>query len=129
LAEQRCPLCNASHLEQHIRANTVYGALNGDQKFWQCDKCGVVYLYPSTTKQEEDHFYSVEFEKYMSKRASAERDWSGALEHIRSNQDNVERRSKFLKEHLHSGCKVLEVGCSSGFMLNFSEIVDWKLQE
>ena len=54
----------------------------------------------------------------MSRRSGSERDWSSAEEHIRTNQDQVKRRWHFLKEYLEPGQDLLEIGCSSGFMLN-----------
>lgn len=53
----------------------------------------------------------------MSKR-SGQQSWEEPEAHIKSNRINVERRLPFLKPHLKPGMELLEIGCSSGFMLN-----------
>ncbi len=54
----------------------------------------------------------------MASRSGEERDWSGAERHIQTNQDQVHRRWKFLEPHVKPGMEVLEIGCSSGFMMD-----------
>ena len=113
----KCRLCNVDGDSQTIRADYVFG---GEQKhnFWQCAECNAIYLYPPLTKAEEKHFYKKEFEKYMSTRVGDHRDWSNAEKHVQSNQDQAERRWKFIEPHIFDGMDILEIGCSSGFMLN-----------
>ena len=113
----KCRLCNVDGDSQTIRADYVFG---GEQKhnFWQCAECNAIYLYPPLTKAEEKHFYKKEFEKYMSTRVGDHRDWSNAEKHVQSNQDQAERRWKFIEPHIFDGMNILEIGCSSGFMLN-----------
>lgn len=112
-----CRLCQAAASFQQVRAEYVFGG-KSEHKFWQCGKCDAVYLYPIPTVEEEEYFYRMEFEKFMSKRTGGDRDWSNAEAHIRTNQDQVERRWPVLIAHLKSGMEVLEIGCSSGFMLD-----------
>ncbi len=113
----KCRLCNVEGDSQTIRADYVFG---GEPKhnFWQCAECNAIYLYPPLTKVEEKHFYKKEFEKYMSTRVGDHRDWSNAHKHIQSNQDQVVRRWEFIAPHIFDGMNVLEIGCSSGFMLD-----------
>jgi len=54
----------------------------------------------------------------MSSRSGSERDWSNAQKHIDSNQDNVTRRWNFMKDYSKKGMDILEIGCSTGFMLD-----------
>lgn len=54
----------------------------------------------------------------MLTRSAVDRNWSGPEAHIKSNQDNVIRRWEFLKDFIRKGDDVLEIGCSSGFMLD-----------
>lgn len=112
-----CRLCDASQENQIIRADTVFGG-KVEHKFWQCRNCDAVYLYPVPSIEEETHFYKKEFEKFMSSRSGRERDWSNAEAHVQTNQDQVSRRWKFLAPFLEPGTDILEIGCSSGFMLN-----------
>jgi SAM-dependent methyltransferase len=113
----KCRICQASGKSQTIRAPHVFG---GEEKhnFWQCSECSAIYLQPPLTELEEKIFYKKEFEKYMSTRVGDHRDWSNAHKHVQTNQDQVERRWEFLKEHIFNGTNVLEIGCSSGFMLD-----------
>ncbi|WP_151900698.1 class I SAM-dependent methyltransferase [Sulfurimonas hydrogeniphila] len=111
-----CRVCKCKE-NQILRADYVFGGKD-EHNFWECSKCGVIYLYPYLTEEEEKHFYKKEFEKFMSKRVGDHRDWSNAQKHIDSNQDQVKRRWHFLANHLHKGKKILEIGCSSGFMMD-----------
>lgn len=112
-----CRICNADESLQSICGEYVYGS-HGEHKFWRCSKCDIVYLYPVPTKEEDDYFYKYEFTKFAAKRSCLERDWSNAENHVRTSQDHVRRRWKFLEPYLHPGMDLLEIGCSSGFMLN-----------
>lgn len=113
----KCRICQAEEKLQFIRANHVFG---GDEryKFWQCEICDAIYMYPKLTHEEEKHFYKKEFEKFMSQRVGDHRDWSNAVNHVKTNQDQVKRRWEFVEPHLKEGKKMLEIGCSSGFMLD-----------
>jgi SAM-dependent methyltransferase len=117
LTKPICRGCNASSTTQKIRATFVFGG-STDHNFWECDSCGLVYLYPIPSQDEENEFYSQEFEKFMSNRSANDRNWSGPLAHIKTNQDQVKRRWKFLKDYIKPGMTILEVGCSSGFMMD-----------
>lgn len=112
-----CRICKANGESQDIRAEYVFGG-SPEHKFWECSDCGAIYLNPTLTKEEERHFYNKEFEKFMSTRVGDHRDWSNAEKHIQSNQDQVVRRWGFIKEHIEKGMNILEIGCSSGFMLD-----------
>jgi len=112
-----CRICNTNKSKQTLRANTVFGGKD-EHNFWECSHCGVIYLYPYLSDEEEKYFYKKEFEKFMSSRVGDHRDWSNAKKHISSNQDQVKRRWKFLEKDLKQNKKLLEIGCSSGFMMD-----------
>lgn len=114
---KKCRLCNADEKYQTTRAEYVYGG-GKERKFWECSKCSLVYMWPPLSLEDEKIFYAKEFEKFMSDRSGSDRNWSGPEAHILSNQDNIIRRWEFLKNFLNEGDDVLEVGCSSGFMLD-----------
>lgn len=113
---QKCRICNNNE-NQKLRADYVFGGKE-EHDFWECENCGVIYLFPYLSDEEEKYFYKKEFEKFMSSRVGDHRDWSNAKKHISSNQDQVKRRWKFLEEDLKKDKKLLEVGCSSGFMMD-----------
>lgn len=115
-----CPLCLSDSLLQDVVTTHVYGNI-GDKKraFFKCNKCDVIYLYPGLNKLEQDFFYNSEFEKFMEGRAGSNSSWNTALGHIHANENTRIRRMKYLKKYLkNSQMKILEVGCSSGFMLH-----------
>ena len=113
----KCRFCKATASHQSIKGETVYGG-QPDQHFWQCDSCQMIYLYPPLSEEEEKLFYKKEFEKFMTDRSGGDKDWSTPKKHFQSNQDEVKRRMSWLNPHLFEGMKVLEIGCSSGFMLD-----------
>jgi len=113
----RCRICHAIETYQFIRAPFVFGGTD-EHNFWQCKKCDSIYLYPIPTLEEEKRFYLNEFEGFMSTRVGDHRDWSNAEKHKKTNQDQVARRIPFLKKYLRNNIDLLEVGCSSGFMLD-----------
>jgi SAM-dependent methyltransferase len=113
----QCRFCNAPSSEQSIKGRNVYGG-KPEQHFWLCGRCGMIYLDPPLSEEEEGQFYNQEFEKFMAKRAGKDMDWTGADKHVQSNQREVARRMPLLLKHLKPGQRILEVGCSSGFMLS-----------
>ncbi len=114
----KCRICYSGKNQQSLRTEFVYGG-SDKYNFWQCKSCGLVYLYPIPSIEDEKRFYALEFEKFMEKRSGSDRNWTGPEAHIKSNQDTVKRRWKFLRDQLFDNASILEVGCSSGFMMDF----------
>lgn len=114
----KCPLCLAGTDKQSVITQHVYGSNeNRKNAFFRCSNCDVVYQYPGLSKEEEKQFYADEFEKFMSNRSMMEVGWHKAEKHLKDNESTYLRRLKYLKPYLKEKIKVLEVGCSSGFML------------
>jgi len=114
---QNCRLCNAKGKYQTLKAPHVFGG-SEEHNFWRCSRCDAIYLFPIPTIEEEKKFYLNEFEKFMSSRVGDHRDWSNAEQHKKTNQDQVRRRMPFFKNYLKKNIDLLEIGCSSGFMLD-----------
>ena len=112
-----CRFCNADPSFQSIKGESVYGG-ESFQHFWKCNSCEMIYLFPPLSKKEESFFYKKEFEKFMEKRGAQDKDWSSPEKHFMSNQNEAKRRMKFLDSYLKKGQRVVEIGCSSGFMLS-----------
>ena len=112
-----CRICDAAADHQRVRAPHVFGS-DGKHNFWECGECSAVYLFPVPSRDEEKRFYAQEFEKFMSTRSGRERDWTNAESHKVTNQDQVRRRWSFLGDFIIPHNSVLEIGCSSGFMLD-----------
>lgn len=114
----KCPLCESGREVQHVVTPHVFGAPNNrSHAFFRCDACDVRYMYPGLSLEEESRFYAAEFEGFMASRSGHAGGWHLAEEHIAANEPTRLRRMKYLEPHLARAKDVLEIGCSSGFML------------
>ena len=114
---EECRLCKVRRAEFPIVGEHVSGG-RAEQKFYECPNCDVAFLFPPPTEEEEKRFYAQEFERYMKERAGFTGGWESPEAHIEANRDHVLRRMRFLEEELRRpSLRVLEIGCSSGFML------------
>lgn len=114
---EECPLCHAEREKQIVITAHVYGAMGTGHAFFQCEACDVRYQYPRLTPEEESRFYHAEFEGFMASRAGKNGAWHQAEDHMAANEPTRLRRMKYLEPHLVGHTSLLEVGCSSGFML------------
>lgn len=115
----QCPLCGAGQSHQNVVTQHVFGAPKDQQyAFFHCYACDVRYLFPGLSPEEEARFYAAEFEGFMASRSGHAGGWHRAEEHIRANEPTRLRRMKYLVPHLEAAEDVLEIGCSSGFMLH-----------
>lgn len=113
---EKCPLCHAERERQSVVTAHVYGG-DGGRAFFHCHNCDVRYQYPGLTSEEEARFYTAEFEGFMAERAGNKGGWDKPEAHIRANEATRVRRMKHLEPLLAKRASLLEVGCSSGFML------------
>tara|TARA_Y100000389_G_scaffold201331_1_gene243782 strand:- start:2749 stop:3669 length:921 start_codon:yes stop_codon:yes gene_type:complete len=112
-----CYICKKNKFKKELITNDIYGDSTKKKSFYRCTNCEIIFQKPYFTKKQELKFYQKEFEKFMSKRAGSEAGWQNALNHIKSNKKTYERRLGFLKKSLKKKQNILEIGCSSGFML------------
>lgn len=84
---------------------------------YRCGHCDVRFIHPPLSAEEEARLYAAEFEKFMTDRSAAGAGWEKPEAHIRANEGEAARRMGHLSSVIRPGMKVLEVGCSSGFML------------
>jgi 2-polyprenyl-3-methyl-5-hydroxy-6-metoxy-1,4-benzoquinol methylase len=108
-------LCSAPAARQSVVAAEVYGDTAGRAVF-SCATCDVRYLHPGLSPAEEAAFYAAEFESFMARR-SGNAAWDGPDRHIHANEDQRRRRMTHLAPLLKPRSRILEIGCSSGFML------------
>ena len=114
----KCPLCHAGREKQSVVTAHVYSGDGGrGHAFFHCHNCDVRYQYPGLTSEEEARFYAAEFEGFMAGRAGNKGGWDKPEAHIRANEATRVRRMKYLEPLLAKRTSLLEVGCSSGFML------------
>ncbi len=118
ISPKKCPLCKSKYSKKHIVVSKkVYGDKKNKRAFYHCNNCDVRYQFPSLTPTEESKFYKNEFEKFMEKRVGKKMSWTNVNNHILNNQDTFKRRYQYIKKYLNTKKKILEIGCSSGFML------------
>jgi SAM-dependent methyltransferase len=113
---RECRLCGANSDRHKIVSNRVFGGKPG-QVFYRCDKCDAVYLFPPLTPEEEHSFYTLEFEKFMGSRSGEDAGWEAPKLHVEQNRSQILRRMVYLRPAIPDSGRILEFGCSSGFML------------
>ncbi len=111
-----CPLCCNRQNSFFKITDHVYGG-NKEQGFYLCENCDVVFLFPQLTIEQEEKFYADEFSKFMEARSGDDFDWSGPQAHVVSNKKQFERRWGVFRDCIAPGKSILDIGCSSGFML------------
>ena len=111
-----CRLCRAPAEQQRVVTRHVYGDDSG-RAFFRCDICDAIYLFPGLTPDEERTFYRAEFSSFMEGRSGEAGGWAAPERHVAASQDTVARRMNYLANALPAEGRVLEIGCSSGFML------------
>jgi SAM-dependent methyltransferase len=116
----QCPNCCSKDLLPIN--NRVYGDESQTKRFFQCVDCEIIFQFPFFTKEEVMHFYHSQFEKFMATR-SKNTSWNESHLNNLANKITSQRRLQFLKTNFNIDRKslinrnVLEIGCSSGFML------------
>jgi 2-polyprenyl-3-methyl-5-hydroxy-6-metoxy-1,4-benzoquinol methylase len=114
---RNCPLCQASDERQSVVTRHVYGSEQAERAFFHCSSCDVRYLYPRLSAEQERRFYASEFENFMAGRSGSAGGWAKVADHLRANESTRLRRMRYLQPYLKPGASILEIGCSSGFML------------
>lgn len=107
-----CRLCGSDKGE--VVGRQVAGA--PEAAVYRCAGCGVVYLFPIMTEEEEAAFYRAEFEQYMQGRSGP--GWKSPAMHFRSYQAEGERRLPLVRPFLKAEDEALEVGSSTGYFLD-----------
>ena len=102
---------------QEFVTDQVFGSRDQASAFYHCHQCDVRFQHPGLTPEQEKKFYVEEFEAFMESRAGIAGGWQSAEEHVRANEPNRVRRMDYLQSLISLRSRILEVGCSSGFML------------
>jgi len=116
MKKEICPLCNSSE-NQQIESKIVFGGKK-DDKYLFCEKCDLYYLFPFRNQLELDKFYKYQFEEFMENRSGEDSNWADADKHSEISQRDANRRISFLQNQLEKSHNVLEVGASTGFMID-----------
>jgi len=117
MTPKHCTLCNSKIKKPNIINANIYGDKKKKRKFYLCKVCDVRFMYPTLSSKEEAKFYKMEFEKFMDKRSGSSNNWLEPKAHVKSNKPVFLRRFEYLKKYINKNDKILEIGCSSGFML------------
>ena len=112
-----CPLCHSDHTFLLPVTRHVYGSSHNNRAFYSCKNCDVIFQYPNLSDVELSKFYRDEFEGFMNMRSDTSNTWTNAAAHCQANANQYLRRLPFFSNLLTDNCRVLEYGCSSGFML------------
>jgi SAM-dependent methyltransferase len=112
MVNPKCHLCRSTASE--IAGEKVSSA--PESKVYRCKDCGLVYLFPIMTPDEENVFYQSEWDQYMEVRSGAA--WKSPASHFRSYQPEGERRLQLIRPHLRPDDSVLEVGSGTGYFLD-----------
>ena len=107
-----CRICNS--IQSELISSQVAGA--PEAAVHRCQDCGIIYLFPIMTEEEEADFYKDEFEKYMSGRSGTS--WNSPEMHFWSYQREGERRLTLVRAYIQSSDDVLEIGSSTGYFLD-----------
>jgi 2-polyprenyl-3-methyl-5-hydroxy-6-metoxy-1,4-benzoquinol methylase len=112
LVDVACPLGHPGPCREIV--DTVWEA---DQaKVYQCPECEIVFVHPIMSEEEERAFYEAEFSAYMGQRG--EKIGAGPAEHFKNFEGEGRRRLRNLEPFLRPGMKVLELGSSTGYLLD-----------
>ena len=108
----QCRLCGSR--EHALVSRNVSEA--PDAAVYACQGCGIVYVFPIMSEEEEATFYARQFEEYMSRRSGP--GWKSPESHFSSYRGEAERRLPLVKPHLRAADAVLEIGSSTGYFLD-----------
>ena len=112
-ADLACPLGCENGARRRV-VDTVWEA--PEAAVYRCDSCGIVFLDPIMSEGEEREFYEAVFAGYMKERGEAGN--ARPEEHFEAFQGEARRRLGNLKPRLRSDMEVLEIGSSTGFLLD-----------
>ena len=87
-----------------------------ESSVYACKDCGIVYVFPIMSEEEEAAFYARQFEEYMSRRSGP--GWKSPEAHFEAYRGEAERRLPLVTPHLRATDAVLEIGSSTGYFLD-----------
>lgn len=116
ISSTTCPLCETDY-EQSVESEYVYGGKE-IQNYIYCKNCDLYYITPKPSEEELQEFYINNFEDFMDKRSGTDSNWKEEKVHFEIQKREAQRRMPFLLSAIKKNISVLEVGASTGFMLN-----------
>ena len=104
----KCEICG-SNKNTLISDNLRYKT---EQKVYRCKECGLVYLYPKMTPDEEREFYEREYgEIYSNEKGTT------PAELFVTRLPDARMYAKWVGDYISNSDDCLEIGCASGYFL------------
>jgi 2-polyprenyl-3-methyl-5-hydroxy-6-metoxy-1,4-benzoquinol methylase len=113
VADVACPL-GCTDGERREVVDTVWEAPGA--AVYQCTNCGVVFIDPIMSEEEEREFYEASFAAYMKERGA--KGETKPAEQFEAFQPEARRRLANLMPYLREDMDVLDIGSSTGFLLD-----------
>jgi len=105
----KCYLCD----NEKINLISEKLRYNSDKKVYRCDQCGLVFLYPQMTSEEERIFYENEYgEIFSSEKGVTPADL------FKSRQPDANLYYEMAKDYISKDSECLEIGCASGYFID-----------
>ncbi len=105
----RCYLCNSD--ANHVVSEKL--RYESPRKVYSCDNCGLVYLYPQMTPEEERVFYEKEYgEIYSSEKGTT------PAQLFTARQADARQYLDWVTPYIGREDDCLEIGCASGYFLD-----------
>ena len=108
----KCEICGSENSElvsEKLRYPT-------NQKVYRCKDCGLVYIFPKMTPEEERRFYEREYgEIYSTEKGTTPSDL------YQSRLPDAQLYSDWVSSYLSKTDNCLEIGCASGYFLKTIE--------
>ena len=116
LEEIECPICNSTSEKSRLLAEKDRYGLSYYPRI--CEKCGLVYVSPRMDQASYNKFYDLEYRRlYLGAGSPSEYYFNRQYGRGREIYEFI--RNKAFKDKDLEGISVLEIGCSSGGILNF----------
>ena len=104
-----CYLCGKHRIEL-VADRLRYKSLS---KAYQCQDCGIAFLHPQMTKQEEQEFYEKEYGNiYSREKGTTPQDL------FKARQSDARHYYQLSKDFINKHTDCLEIGCASGYFLH-----------
>lgn len=104
----KCYLCEEQN--QKLVSNKL--RYESPRSVYRCDGCGLVFLHPTMTEDEERSFYEQEYgEIYSSEKGTTPEDL------FQARQEDAQAYLDLVKDYLDDSSDCLEVGAASGYFL------------
>lgn len=103
-----CYICNNDSFKligEKLRYST-------ERKIYKCDQCGLIFLYPRMTHDEEKQFYEREYGEIFSNEKG-----TTPAKLFETRLPDARMYFKWVKPYLNKNDNCLELGCASGYFL------------